>query len=200
MLAVAAVAIGLAADLAGRATWLAGVVLAVAAGWWLAGAPRGHAEAGLLLAEMACLALAVLLVLWLLRTSSGPWAASAAALALWGALLAIGAPAGWDGLALVLLAASVGQVAAPQGAAVVRLPMAAGLAGMAGLSVLVLGRLGRGGVSRVDLVALAPVLAIWALPRLAARLPWAGGVVAALAASALAAGVVWGAGRILLGR
>ena len=200
VLAVAAVALGLMADLFGRSVGLAGVVLAVASGWWLAGAPRGSAEAGQVLAQMACLALAVLLALRLLRAPASPWLAAAAALALWGALVAIGAPVPWSGLALVLLAASLGQVVAAPGAAAVQLPMAAGLAGLTGLAVLVLGRLGRGGVSRVDLVALAPVLAIWAMPRLVARLPWAGGVVAALASAGLAAGVVWGGGRILLAR
>ena len=198
MLALVALALGLAADLAGRAAVLAEIVLAIASGWWLAGAPRFHAEALPPLLSMAGLALGLLVALRLLRAPSGPWSICAAALALWGALVVTGVPALWAGLALVLLAASLGQLAAPGAAAVVRLPMAAGLAGLAGLALLVLGRLGRGGVSRVDLVALAPLLALWAMPRLAARLPWAGGVAAALAAASLAVGVVWGGGRILL--
>jgi hypothetical protein len=51
-------------------------------------------------------------------------------------------------------------------------------------------------VSRVDLAVLAPLLAAWASPRLAARLPWFGGLVGALAAAALAVAAVWGAGRL----
>ena len=200
VLAVVALAAGLAVDFSGRAAGLAGFLLAVAAGWWLAGAPRSDAEAGLVLPHMGCLALGVLLALRLLRAPRSPWSTSAAALTLWGALAATGAPAVWAACALVLLAASLGQVAAPRGTASVRLPMAAGLAGLAGLAVLVLGRLGRGGVSRFDLAALAPLLTIWALPRLASRLPMAGGVAAAIVSAALAVGVVWGAVRLGLVR
>ena len=83
---------------AGRAAGLAGFVLAVAAGWWLAGAPRSDAEAGLVLPHMGCLALAVLLALRLLRAPRSKWSASAAALALWGGLAATGAPGGVDGV------------------------------------------------------------------------------------------------------
>jgi hypothetical protein len=208
MLAAVALAAGVAADLSGRAAGLAGWVLAIAAGWWLAGAPHSDAAAGLVLPQMACLALAVLLALRVLRTPRGPWACAAAALALWGALVAARAPGWWTGLALVLLVAGLGQVGLPQGTApgrrpmpvrlpmTVRLPMAAGLAGLAGLAVLALGRLGRGGVSRVDLAALAPLAAIWATPRLAARLPWLGGAGGAVAAAALAVALAWGAGRL----
>jgi hypothetical protein len=199
-LAVAALAVGVAVDSSGRAAGLARFGLAVAAGWWLAGAPLSDAEAGLVLPHMACLAMAVLLALRLLRAPCSPWCASAASLALWGALSATGVPSVWTTLALVLLAASLGQVGAPRGAAAVRLPMAAGLAGVAGLAVLVLGRLGRGGVTRVDLAALAPLLAMWAMPRLLARLPGEAGLRAALVAAGLAIGVAWGAGRLWLGR
>ena len=196
MLAVVALAAGLAVDLSGRAAGLAGVVLALAAGWWLAGAPLSNAAAGLVLPQMACLALAVLLALRVLRAPRSPWSGAAAALALYGALAAVRAPGPWTGLALVLLVAGLGQAGAPRGAATVRLPLAAGFAGMAGLAVLAIGRLGRGGVSRVDLAVLAPLLAAWASPRLAARLPWLGGLVGALAAAALAVAVAWGAGRL----
>ncbi len=208
MLAAVALAAGLAVDLSGRAAGLAGFVLALALGWWLAGAPRSDAAAGLVLPEMACLALAVLLALRVLRAPRSRWSCAAAALALWGALAVARVPGVWTGLALVLLVAGLGSVGAPRGTAAgrlpaparlpmtVRLPMAAGLAGLAGLVVLALGRLGRGGVSRVDLAALAPLLAIWATPRLAARLPWFGGAGGALAAAALAVAVAWGAGRL----
>lgn len=208
MLAAAALAAGVALDLSGRWAGLAGFVLAIAAGWWLAGAPHSNAAAGLVLPEMACLALAVLLALRVLRAPRSPWSCAAAALALWGALAAVRAPGSWTGLALVLLVAGLAHVSAPQGTAPgrrpiplrmpmsVRLPMAAGLAGLAGLAVLAPGRLSRGGVSRVDLAALAPLLALWAAPRLAARLPWFGGVGGALAAAALAVAVAWGAGRL----
>jgi len=196
MLAAVALAAGVAVDLSGRVAGLAGVLLAIAGGWWLAGAPHSDAAAGLVLPEMACLALAVLLALRVLRAPRSPWSGVAAALALWGALAAAKAPGSWTGLALVLLVAGLGQVGTPRGAAAVRLPVAAGLAGLAGLAVLALGRLGRGGVSRLDLAALAPLLAIWATPRLAARLPWLGGVGGALAAATLAVAVAWGGGRL----
>lgn len=196
MLAAVALAAGLAVDLSGRAAGLAGFGLALAAGWWLAGAPLSNAAAGMVLPQMACLALAVLLALRVLRAPRSPWSAAAAALALWGALTTVRAAGPWTGLALVLLVASLGQAGAPRGAATVRVPLAAGFAGMAGLAELALGRLGRGGMSRVDLAVLAPLLAVWATPRLAARLPWLGGLVGALAAAVLAVAVAWGAGRL----
>ncbi len=200
MLAVAALAMGPAVDWSGRAAGLAGFLLAVAAGWWLAGAPRSDAEAGLVLPHMFCLALGVLLALRLLRAPRSKWSVTAAAVTLWGGLAVTGAPAVWTGCALVLVAASLGQVAAPRGMQTVRLPMAAGMAGLAGLAVLMLGRLGRGGVSRFDLAALAPLLAIWALPRLTTGMPAAGGLVAAGASAAVAVALVWAASRLGLVR
>ena len=134
VLAVAALAVGLAVDLFGLAAGLARSGLVVAAGWWLAGAPRSDAGAGLVLPQMACLALAVLLALRLLRAPGGAWSACAAALALWGALAATGTAAVWTTLALVLVAASLGRAGAPGATETARLPMAAGLAGLAGLA------------------------------------------------------------------
>jgi hypothetical protein len=198
VLAAAALLAGLAADLSGR-RWparLAGFVLAVAAGWWLAGAPLSDGAAAVVLAPMASLALAVLLAQRVLRAPRSPWAAASAALALWGALAAAGAPAPWTGLALVAVAAGLAPLGGPRGAAAMRLPLAAGLAGLAGLVVLVPGRAGRGALSRFDFVAAAPLLATWLLPRLAARMPWGRGVVAAVAAAALAAATCWAAGRV----
>jgi len=220
MLAAVALGTGLAVDWSGRAAGLAGAVLAIVAGWWLAGAPLSDAAAGLVLPEMACLALAVLLALRLLRAPASRWCHAAAALALWGGLMAAAAPPAWAALALVLLVAGLAQavppprsppaapsrraraapVPPPRSVATLRLPMAAGLAGVAGLAVLALGRLGRGGVSRVDLAALAPLLALLATPRLAARFPWSGGLIGALMAAALAIGTAWGAGRLWLVR
>ena len=207
LLAVAALAAGVAVDVSGR-RWvaaLAGLVLPVAAGWWLAGAPRSDPQAAAVLPVMACLTLAMLLAMRLLRAPPGPWSVGTAALALWGALAAAGAPPLWGVLALVPLAASLGQVGAPREAAAVRLPMAAGLVGMAAMASAALGRLGRGGLSRIELAALAPLLAIWVFPwlgaRLLARLPGGEGGLAAAVASALpAVGLVWGLGRLGLQR
>ena len=200
VLAASALATGLAVDLSGRPIGLAGLAFSLLAGWWLAGAPRSEAEAAIVLPVMASLCLAMLLALRLLRAPSGPWSTPAAALALWAALGVAGAPALWTGVALVPVAAALGQVAAPRGAAAVRLPMAAGLAGVAGLAVLVLGRFGRSGLSRFDLAALAPLLAVWAVRRLAARLPWAGGLAAGLAGAVLAVALIaaasWAAVRL----
>lgn len=198
LLAVAALAIGLAAEFSRPVAALGGGVLAVAGGWWLAGAPRSDAAAGLVLPAMALLALAVLLALRLLRAPRNPWSALAGALALWGALAVVPTPPLWTGLALVAAVAAVGQPWMRREAAAVRLPMAVALAGLAGLAVLALGRFGRGGVSRVDLAVLAPVLAIWGAQRLLMRLPWAGGLAAALAAAALAVLVAGAAGRLFL--
>jgi hypothetical protein len=64
----------------------------------------------------------------------------------------------------------------------------------------VLGRFGRSGLSRFDLAALAPLLAVWAVRRLAARLPWAGGLAAGLAGAVLAVALIaaasWAAARL----
>lgn len=200
VLAALGLAAGLVVEFTGRAAGLAGFLLAVAAGWWLAGAPHTDAGAGLVLPHMGSLALGVLLALRLVRAPRSPWTASTAAAALWGALAACGAPPGWTLCGLVLLAATLGQLGGPQSAALVRLPMAAGLAGLAGLVVLALGRLGRGGLTRFDLAGLAPLLAVLILPRVQARLPAARGLAAALATVALTVGLVWGAARLGLAR
>jgi hypothetical protein len=214
VLALAGLGAGIAADL-WRRGGLVAVVLAVAAGWWVAGAPRSEAEAAAVLPHMACIALAVLLAVRLLAAPRSPWVIPAAALALWGALLAARAPLPWTGLALVPLAATLGQVSGgqvsgrqvsgrqvsgPRGAWAVRLPMAAALAGLAALVVLVPGHALHGGVTRVDLAALAPVVAVWLAPRLMARVRWGGGLLAALLAAAVAVALAWGAGRLGLSR
>src|SRR4051812_14186229 len=56
VLALAALAAGVAAELRGRG-FLAGFVLAVAGAWWLAGAPRTEAAAAVVLPLKACMAL-----------------------------------------------------------------------------------------------------------------------------------------------
>jgi hypothetical protein len=193
VLALTALALGLAADVAGRpwVAWLARLALALACGWWLAGAPASDAQAGAVLPLMACIALAVLLAAHILAEPRSQWLAPAAALAFWGALAAVGAAPAWRWVALVPLAASLGQLAEPRGLAALRLPLAAGLAGVTALAVAAMGRMPHGGFGRFDLAALAPLLAAWAVPRLLPRLPWGGGFAAALAAAALAVGLVW---------
>jgi hypothetical protein len=203
-LALAGLGAGVAADL-WRRGGLVAAMLALVAGWWVAGAPRSEAETAAVLPHMACVVLAVLLAVRLLAAPASPWVIPAAALALWGALLAAGAPLPWTSLALVLLAATLGQVSGgqvsggqasgPRGAWAVRLPMAAALAGLAALVVLVPGRALHGGVMRVDLAALAPVVAVWLAPRLMSRVRWGGGMLAALLAAAVAVALAWGAGR-----
>lgn len=200
LLALAGLAAGVASDLWRGGAGLLVVVLTVAAGWWLAGAPLSEAEAAPLLPRMGSIALAVLLAVRLLRAPPSPWVMPAGVLALWGGLVAAGAPVPWTGLALVPLAATLGQVAGPRGTWSARLPMAAGLAGLAALAVLAAARLPRGGATRIDLAALAPVLAVWLAPRLMSRLPCGGGILAALLAAAVAVGLAWGGGRVGLPR
>lgn len=166
--------------------------LAVFVGWWLAWTPAGHGE-------FWRVWLAVGLLAWLLSRSMAQQAVRglAAALALWGGLVAVGAEPVWIGAALVAVAAAAGLLVAGPGAV---LPPAL-LAGLAAAPVLGAGRLVRAGLNGIDCAALAacaaPLLAAGLLPRVGKRFGRFGPVVTALAGATLAVGLAWGAARLL---
>lgn len=157
------------------------LVLALAGGWWLAGAPNALAAHAVLVAFLAA-------CLWFGGrglVASAPWAAFCAALGFALALPAAGIWGIWPPLALVpaavLLPALFG---APAGLAL--LPVGVGLGGAAALAALATGRLPHGGVGTPDLAALTPLLVLAApgwLRRLGPRA--APPVVAALAVVAV---------------
>lgn len=156
-------------------TALLGGVLALAGGWWLAGAPAGTAA----LLRALPVAVAAALAIALLLAETAPRFQAVGAAALLAALLVLLAPPGpWVVLALALLAAALGAL--PAGTApgpALRLPLAAGLA------ALMLGpALGRGAPADW-LPALGTLGALLLAPRLAGR----AGPLLAFAALALAA-------------
>ncbi len=190
--AVAALA-GLASPwLRGRAERWLPVALAVLAGWWLAGSTPARPE-------FWRVWLAVGVAAWLLARPMGKYAAGgralAAALALWGGLLAAGVPAVWTAAALVAVAGAatawcLGSALPPV--------LVASVAAAADLGA---GRLVRAGLNAADLACLMAVGAAWLAPlvqaRFGRRLGWAGPAAAALSAAALATGATWLGGRLL---
>jgi len=175
----------------GRLERWAPIVIAVFAGWWLAGSPGGRGEFWRVWAATGALA-------WVLAklVSGQPFRGLAAGAALWGGLALTGAPAGWAAAAAVGAGASAGLLAAGTGAVVPAGLLAALFAG----ADLAGGRLVRAGVSAVDLACVAacaaPLLAGVIAPR-ARRLGPLGPVAAALAAAACAAGAAWIAHRAM---
>jgi len=193
--AVAVVLAGLAAPwLRGRAERWAPVALAVLVGWWLAGSAPARPE-------FWRVWLAVGLAAWLLARGAGQGAPGgggrvlAAALALWGGLLVVGAPPVWIAAALVAVAAAL--AAWPLGGALPPLLVAS----VAAASDLGTGRLVRAGLNAADLACLlafgAPWLARWTGMRSGKRLGRAGPAVAVVASAGLAAGAAWLGGRLL---
>jgi len=189
---VAALAGGASPWLRGRAERWLPVALAVLAGWWLAGSTPARPE-------FWRVWLAVGAAAWLLARPVGKYAAGgralAAALALWGGLLAAGAPAVWIAAALVAVA---GAAAAWCLGAALPPVLVATVAAAADLGI---GRLVRAGLNAADLACLLALGAAWLAPlvqaRLGRRLGGAGPATAALSAAALATGATWLGGRLL---
>ncbi len=185
-LALAALALGLGAEFipVRHAARVAAGLLAVFAGWWLAGAP--HARAELLAATPALVGVTLCtgLIFFALENARDPWRLPAACLALCAALYVARAPLMWSDLAAVMLACCIGTLAR-SGIAATMLAAAAGLAGTSAVLVLAAGRLPHGGIDRLDLAAFAPLLTLWAAPRLAVQWPQAGGALASALAATL---------------
>lgn len=166
-----------------RGRWPCLVLLALAAGWWLAGGPRSVAA----LTQVAVLAGG--LVAWhglagrhLSRGTAGRLvlAAWTFALALW----VCRAPSAWLLLALTPALASVAVLLVPA-AELVLLPVAIDLAAVMAATLLGAGKLPRG-VGAVDVAVAAPVLAVLLAPRLRFAPALAGPV-----AAAVAVGLAW---------
>jgi hypothetical protein len=156
------------------------VALALACGWWLAGAP--HTAAAL---RFGLFAIAVLggwvAAMVLLLAQSDAWRSAAAALALWAALNAIDAPATWTALALAPAAAVLGGAIAV-GRRSLLIPAAAGIGAVVGGCMVAAGSLQHGRVTPLDVVGAAPLLALWLSGRMQSRLRRLGGAAPAGAA------------------
>lgn len=156
------------------------VALAVACGWWLAGAP--HTVPAL---RLTVFAMAVLIgwtaALALLLAQSDACRVAAAALALWVALNAIEAPAIWTALALAPAAAVLGGAIAAGGRSLL-VPAAVGIGAVVGGGMVAAGSLQHGRIEPIDVVGAAPLFALWLSGRLQTRLRRLGGAAPAGAA------------------
>jgi hypothetical protein len=172
--------------------WPPRLVLALATGWWMGGAPL--TQAGLIAAwpTGGGIAVAAGIALWL---TSGAAADTLLLLCGTGTLAAAlwlsGAPAIWPQFALVLAAASVPPV---QWA---RLPGAASFTVATSLGALAasIGQVPHDAFRTIDAACLSSALALWLMPRIAFRLHRAGRAgpaIAALIAGGLAVAAVWG--------
>jgi hypothetical protein len=180
-----------------RGIWPPSVVVALASGWWLAGAPHTHPA---LLAAWPLglgVAVAVVAVAWL-SGGTDPLQPVLASVVLAAALHVVAAPWLWVLLALVPGAAALPLLAAPGLSAMALLPLAADVAASGAGVVITAGRLARGGFTAVDAAALSPLLALWLAPRIGARLGAArrlGPLLGAIIAGALSVAVAWGVMR-----
>ncbi|WP_283094260.1 hypothetical protein [Sediminicoccus sp. KRV36] len=152
--------------------------------WWMAGAPL--TEADLLRAASVMLALSLLVPVLLLEVAA-PWRGVLAAAALFAGLLASGLAGPWVMLAMILLAAALGQQLA--GGAVMadaaRLPFAMLLA------ALVAGPILARGAPADWAAALAPVAPLMLGGRLGARLKGWRATALLLALAALPVALAW---------
>jgi hypothetical protein len=195
-LAAGAVLIGFATlRVAPRRGWIGLVAAALAAGWWLAGAPRSHAS--LLVVWPTALGVAAAILLAghpVLARRLGPFSVAAAGLALAASLHVAGAPVPWTTLALTTGLAGLPLVVLPGAAGLVLLPLATDIAATAAGADLTIGRLARGGLSAIDVAAVSPLIVLWLAPALSGRLGQIGraaGPVGAVLAAALAVGLAW---------
>jgi len=176
----------------GRRGWLGAVLGLLAAGftgWWMAGGPM--TEADLLRAAPVLLAL-LLLVPLVQMEAAPPWRGTLAATALLAGLLASGIPGPWVMLALIILAATLGQQAAGGGAMAdsARLPFAMLLAALVAGPILA-----RGGAADWA-AALAPLAPLLLGARLGGRLKGWRVPVLLLLLAGLPVAAAWGLARL----
>lgn len=199
-LALLAVGVALLTALAGRVwqrsgPWPPLVVAAAAGGWWMAGAPLTHAGLIAALPPGALVAALIVAVGWLLLV---PAAETMRAFCVSGtlaaALLVTGAPALWVQMALVLAAAALPPVLWARLPQPALLPAATTTGALGGTFLLAQGQLPRGGFRGADAAGLAPLLALWLMPRIALRLRFAGRFapfLATLVSGAIAVAGAW---------
>jgi hypothetical protein len=196
LLAAGAALIGLATlRLAPRRGWLGLLATALAAGWWLAGAPRSHIALIATWPTATGVAAAVLLAGHpVLARRLGSFSVAAAGLALAASLHLAAAPAPWMTLALAAGLAGLPLVVLPGMAGLVMLPLATDIAATAAGADLTAGRLSRGGLSVIDAAAVSPLIVLWLTPALSGRLGQVGRAAApvgAILAAAVAVGLAW---------
>jgi hypothetical protein len=181
----------------------AGVPLAaLATAWLLSDGPR-HLAALRAIWPVALGVMAGVLVLARALTKAvDPLRPAMAGLTLAASLHVIGASSLWVHLALVPALAAMGMLAIAQNSEAAVLPVAVDIGALACLVAIDLGRLPGLGFSGPDAAALAPLLAVWLLPRVTDRLRVAGRaapLAGCLVSGAAAVGCVW-AVRLLLHR
>ncbi len=197
LLAVGAVLIGFATvRVAPRRGWLGLLAAALAAGWWLAGAPR--TQASLLAVWQTALGVAAAVGIAghpVLARRLGSFSVAAAGLALAASLHLATAPVPWTTLALATGLAGLPLVVLPGVAGLVLLPLATDIVATAAGADLTAGRLARGGLSAIDAATVSPLIVLWLAPALSGRLGQIGraaGPVGAVLAAAVAVGFAWG--------
>jgi hypothetical protein len=185
----------------GRLTWIGGLIAALVAGWLLSGAPR-HLAA--LRADWPIGLGVVIAVLVFAQVLAGktlePLRLALGALTFAAGLHLVGVPPLWTQLALVPAAAALAMLALPPTPGLAALPVAADIAVLGCLAVIAMGRLSRPGFGAIDAAALSPLLAVWLLPVVTARLRLAGRMAplaGCLLSAAIAVGCVWLARQFL---
>jgi hypothetical protein len=175
----------------GKRGWLAVLLTLIGAlftGWWMAGGPLN--EADLLRAAPVMLALWLLVPLLMLEAAP-PWRGTLAATALLAGVLASGLVGPWVMLALILVAAALGQQAGGGGA----MPDTARLPFAMLLGALVAAPLLARGAPEDWAAAMAPLAPLLLGARLGARLKGARGPLLLVLLAALPVIIAWGLAR-----
>ena len=165
-------------------------VLALAASWWIAGAPLSGPGIAACVPIVLGVWAALALTRRLGRVDRVGWAGIGASLALAASIFLAGGAPHWARAALVPACAGLALI----GVADAVLPLAFATMLVGCLAVVASDR---GRFVPVDLAVLAPLLVWWLTPRLPTRVARAGPMVAAGLATVVGAGVVLGAIRLL---
>lgn len=191
LVAVVTLAIGLVSARVGtgRVAALGVLLAALFVGWLLSGRPRHVAQLRELWPQaIAVTAVALLVGHTLTNRPLEPLRLALVGLTLAASLDVVAVPPIWINLSLVPGLVALALLALPPMPGPVALPVAIDTAAVGSLIVIALGRLPHLAVGRIDIAALSPLLALWLLPFVAARLRITGRA-APLASSLLAGGI-----------
>lgn len=191
LVAVVTLAIGLVSARVGtgRVAALGVLLAALFVGWLLSGRPRHVAQLRELWPQaIAVTAVALLVGHTLTNRPLEPLRLALVGLTLAASLDVVAVPPIWINLSLVPGLVALALLALPPMPGPVALPVAIDTAAVGSLIVIALGRLPHLAVGRIDIAALSPLLALWLLPFVAARLRITGRA-APLASCLLAGGI-----------